>query len=272
MKYVKEKAIILGNRDFGEADRLVAFLTENHGKVVGVAKHARRSKKRFVNSLDVFNLVDIEYGERRLPGLVFIKGARLKEAFSGLRENVLKLSCAGLLVEAINGSVPEREVQPEIHGLLKMSLARIEQTNDPINTVCLSLWKLLGMLGLSPRLDRCLICKRKCSTHDMWFFDYALGGLVCSNHGRNRKYAAILNKGIISLLEKAKVADMTRLWRFKICPDDKLAVLGMLVEYFQFHMDKPLRSVRVISQLGYEVGSSNERKRIFNNKNTVPSC
>ncbi len=272
MRYLQEKAIILRNRDYGEADRLVAFLTEEHGKVVGIAKHARKSKKRFVNSLDIFNLVDIEYGEKSYPGLVFIKSARLRESFPGLRETVLKLSCAGLVAEAVNESVPERDAQPQIYHLLRMTLTQMEKIRDTVNVVCLSLWKLLVLLGLSPRLDGCIICKRRISSRDGWVIDYALGGIVCAGHRPRKGPTAIINRGSITLLERARNTEMTKLWRFRVHQDEKLSVLKMLVEYLQFHIDKPLRSVQVICQLGYDICKSTNGKRHFNNRNTALSC
>ncbi len=271
MEYVKEKAIILSNRDFGEADRLVAFLTMHHGKIVGIAKHARKSKRRFVNSLDVFSLVKIEYGEKRFPGLVFIKKAVLEESFTGLREDVLKLSCAGLIAEAIRETVPERESQPEIFDLLCESLKRLETTKDPVNIVCLSLWKLLQMLGLMPRLGSCLVCKQKNATNDVWYFDCLLGGTVCRNHARGRQHVAKLNKGIISLLNRVKICDLHKLWRFRLHPEDAVQLLRVLVQYIEFHIDKGLKSMYVISQLGYGVTKINS-VRASNNKNSVLSC
>ncbi|RLB10175.1 MAG: DNA repair protein RecO [Deltaproteobacteria bacterium] len=272
MEYVKDKAIILSTRDYGEADRLVAFLTQHHGKVIGIAKHARKSKRRFVNSLDIFNLVEIEYGERRLPGLVFIKKAILVESFSGLREDILKLSCAGLIAESIKETVPEREKQPEIFELLAGSLIEMEISKDPINVSCLSLWRLLSLLGLSPRLGTCLICKRKTSTHGMWNFDPHVGGTVCIEHRKKGRAMTILSKGIISLLERTRGTEIERLWRFKFRPDDKISVLQMLVDYIQCHIDRPLKSMYVLFQLGYNVNFRKTCEKVFNNKNSVLSC
>jgi len=44
-------AIVLRSRPFGESDKIVSFLTESYGKLTGIAKGAKRSRKRFVNPL-----------------------------------------------------------------------------------------------------------------------------------------------------------------------------------------------------------------------------
>ena len=43
----KTRAVVLNSFDYGESDRIVAFYTEDFGKIKGMAKGARRSRKRF---------------------------------------------------------------------------------------------------------------------------------------------------------------------------------------------------------------------------------
>ncbi|MBW2206889.1 MAG: recombination protein O N-terminal domain-containing protein, partial [Deltaproteobacteria bacterium] len=49
MKIHISPAIIMRIREFGEADLFVTFFTPDRGRLKGVAKGARRSRKRFVN-------------------------------------------------------------------------------------------------------------------------------------------------------------------------------------------------------------------------------
>ena len=54
-------AIVLRSWSFGESDKIVSFLTESHGKLTGIAKGAKRSRKRFANSLEPFSLVNLRF-------------------------------------------------------------------------------------------------------------------------------------------------------------------------------------------------------------------
>ena len=65
METYLSQAIIMRIREFGESDLLVTFFTPDKGQLKGVAKGARKSRKRFVNCLDVFSLVNLEYGLKR---------------------------------------------------------------------------------------------------------------------------------------------------------------------------------------------------------------
>ena len=65
-------AIVLRTWPFGESDKIVSFLTESHGKLTGIAKGAKRSRKRFVNSLEPFSLVNLRFQDRAHSNLAFI--------------------------------------------------------------------------------------------------------------------------------------------------------------------------------------------------------
>jgi len=70
-------AIVLRSRPFGESDKIVSFLTEKYGKITGIAKGAKRSRKRFVNSLEPFSLVNLRFQERSHSSLAFILSSEL---------------------------------------------------------------------------------------------------------------------------------------------------------------------------------------------------
>ena len=49
--HYSSEAIILNSFDYGESDRILAFYTKEFGKLRGIAKGARRSKRRFVGNI-----------------------------------------------------------------------------------------------------------------------------------------------------------------------------------------------------------------------------
>jgi DNA repair protein RecO (recombination protein O) len=78
----RDEAIILRTRDYSESDRLITFFTRNQGQLTGIAKGARRSKKRFVHTLEPLSHVFITYADRRTSGLVRLDASELKKASS----------------------------------------------------------------------------------------------------------------------------------------------------------------------------------------------
>ena len=45
------RAVVLRWRSYGESDKIATLLTEDAGKLTGIAKGAKNSRRRFANSL-----------------------------------------------------------------------------------------------------------------------------------------------------------------------------------------------------------------------------
>src|ERR1044071_8534792 len=82
------EAIVLRALPYGESDKIVSFLTETHGKISGIAKGAKRSRKRFANSLEPFSLVELRFQERQHGSMVFLLSAELRSVFKNLTSDL----------------------------------------------------------------------------------------------------------------------------------------------------------------------------------------
>ena len=63
-------ALVLRTYALGESDRIVVLLTRDRGKKRGVARGARRSRKRFAGALEPLTRVRVAYSEREQRDLV----------------------------------------------------------------------------------------------------------------------------------------------------------------------------------------------------------
>ena len=73
------EALVLRTYKLGEADRIVVFLTRDRGKKRGVARNARKSRKRFGAALEPLTEVRVSYFEkerRELVGLNYAEPVR----------------------------------------------------------------------------------------------------------------------------------------------------------------------------------------------------
>src|SRR4030042_941476 len=103
MSLHKDQAIILSTKVFGESDKIVRFFTLTSGKVSGIAKGAKKSQKRFVNTLELFNVVNIEYFEKFGKGLVRIDNADLLEPNQEIGSGFRRMGTAGFITEFVEG-------------------------------------------------------------------------------------------------------------------------------------------------------------------------
>ncbi|NQW04134.1 MAG: DNA repair protein RecO [Acidobacteria bacterium] len=76
-------AIVLRTYRYGEADRIVVFLTQDRGKRRGVAKNATKSRRRFGGALESLTLGRVSYVEREGRELVLLE--RIEPIESPLR-------------------------------------------------------------------------------------------------------------------------------------------------------------------------------------------
>src|SRR5271155_6204463 len=68
-------AIVIRTRDYAEADRIVTLLTRDFGKLSGIAKGAKASRRRFERKLEPFSHVNLFFRRRPNGQLVFITRA-----------------------------------------------------------------------------------------------------------------------------------------------------------------------------------------------------
>jgi DNA repair protein RecO (recombination protein O) len=177
-------AIVLRIREFGESDLLVSFFTSDKGLLKGVAKGARKSRKRFVNCLDLFCLVDLEYDVRKKGDLYFLQSCRLISAFPGLRRDFSSLSLASYMVEMVEILFPQSVADQGMFGLLKYALQVLDEgkNRDFLRTLFEARAMTLGGFGID--LSGCCRCGRAWTGRGGAVFVVEKGGIACLRCGR----------------------------------------------------------------------------------------
>jgi DNA repair protein RecO (recombination protein O) len=242
------EAIIVRSRDYGEADRLITFFTRNHGQLTGIAKGARRSRKRFVNTLEPLSYVLLTYAERTTAGLVRIDASELRDPFTSLRGDVSRLAYASLGCEMIMHLAPERQANPLLFSLLHHYLQRLEQTTDPENTALLFQIRALCLGGYAPNLQACLRCGREVQAGEAWFFSVAEGGLLCEIHARGSSTHPVSPGGLF-LLRQAQHLSLDRLWRLRFHVRCREECRVLLLDLIRHHLERDLKSLILLRQL-----------------------
>ncbi|HET6863687.1 MAG TPA: DNA repair protein RecO, partial [Candidatus Saccharimonadales bacterium] len=59
MQKYNTRGIVLNRTNYGEADRIISFLTPNRGKVKAIAKGVRKSKSKLAGGIELFSISDI---------------------------------------------------------------------------------------------------------------------------------------------------------------------------------------------------------------------
>jgi DNA repair protein RecO (recombination protein O) len=170
--------IVLGRTNFGEADRVIRFITAEHGKVSAVAKGVRRVKSKSGGHLEPFGEVSLMLAVGR--NLDVVTSARLVWYPHQLATDYARLDLAFVIATLIDRMAPAGEPQPELYAHTRETLGIIEGgENGPLVELWFKL-RLLGLTGLRPSLDQCLVCGRSDDETSYWF-EAERGGLTCDD-------------------------------------------------------------------------------------------
>ncbi len=148
MKQLHTKGIVLTRTEYGEADRIITFLTPDHGKARVIAKGVRRQKSKLAGGIELFSESDITYvvGRGDLHTLV---STRLITHFGDIAKD-LDRTMAGYEMLKIITRVLEDEGGEEYYRLLYESLQVLNNTSAPKTlagtSFLLHLMRLLGHL------------------------------------------------------------------------------------------------------------------------------
>jgi DNA repair protein RecO (recombination protein O) len=109
---------VIRSLNYGESDRIVTFFTKDFGKIKGIAKGARRSRKRFQNALGLFSHLRLIFFDREGMGLARVESGDILHTFPRIRENLTKIYHGNYFLELVNEMAGERERNLEAFDLL----------------------------------------------------------------------------------------------------------------------------------------------------------
>jgi DNA repair protein RecO (recombination protein O) len=242
-------AIVLRARPFGESDKIVSFLTEGFGKITGIAKGAMRSRKRFMNSLEPFALVNLRFQDPPHKNLVFIHSSDLVSSFRQLLTSLERISYASYLVEITDGLLGEREESPSVFQHLATGLGFLEKHEISLQFLTSFELKLLRLVGYQPFLENCKRCHKDYLIGDAsrWHFSPAEGGILCESCGHSRKEVIPLGAPALEVLSALQAESLDSSSRL-LLPRSVIREIRTAVHGFiQFHMEREIKSASFLS-------------------------
>ena len=162
--------------DFGEADRVIVLLTENHGLIRGVAKGVRKAKSRFGSRLQPFVEVDaLIYPGKSLSTIasadtVTYFGARIIDDFD-------RYTAACAVMETAE-KLSYDEADPALFALVKDALQNLQTDQHPTMVLDAFILQATEHAGWGLSLFNCANCGAP-GPHKA--FNAAVGGAVCNN-------------------------------------------------------------------------------------------
>lgn len=150
MKQVTAPAIVLRRTNYGEADRIVTFLTPT-GKIRAMLKGVRRSKSKLAGGIELFSESTVTFMETR-GDLARVISTRLNTHWDGIVGDLQRMMF-GYEVMKLLDKVIEDDASKEHYELLKNTLEALADHETALGAI--ETWfyvRFLSLLGHEPNL------------------------------------------------------------------------------------------------------------------------
>lgn len=181
MNQIKTEAIILRRTNYGEADRIINFLTPQHGVVSAIAKGVRKSKSKLAGGLEIFAVTDITYIKGK-GELAIVSSARMRDFYGSLLREYERMQLGYEFIKQI-ASATNTISEPDFYELLKNAFIWLNDLSIDWR-LCeivfrLRIAQLLGR-GINLRYD---ITGSRLLAEGWYNYDIGESGFVSSNNG-----------------------------------------------------------------------------------------
>jgi DNA repair protein RecO (recombination protein O) len=247
-------AIVIRSHHYGESDKIITFFTKDFGKIKGIAKGARRSKKRFQNALDLFSHIRLMFFDREGMGLVRADDCDILHTFPKIKENLKKIFHGNYYLELVNEMAGEREANTEAFNLLLSFLLTLEATEAQEEQLRMFEIRMLSLFGYRPNMRRCSLCKRDwvdLKEMSPVFFSFEIGALVCKQCSNVLNNLIPLSLGTARLIEKISQMELEKIHRLKFTSLALLESQEILPKFITYQLGKELKSLKAIKSLSH---------------------
>ncbi|WP_022854159.1 DNA repair protein RecO [Thermodesulfatator atlanticus] len=254
-------ALVLNAQTVAEKDVFLSFLTAEKGRLAAIAKGARKSRKRFVNTLEPFTLIKahLRGGKRHLAP--FLDQADLIEPFEPLRLDYgafFQASYLGELLETFFKPGAGKNFFP----FACEAISCLAEKKAPWSLLKLNFeLALLRESGFSPHLGtHCLQCGK--ILQEEVYFSFEEGGVLCRACAHENDY--LLWPSTLAFLRHISKLKPSRLKCLRPYAEN-INQAGKLIERFLLRVaDCEIHSLRILKDMYNE---TSERDPFISSRN-----
>ena len=182
MPLKQSEAIVLRSYPLREADLLVTLFTRAEGKIKGVARAAKKSKRRFGGALEPLTVVRLYYDDREGKELARLDSCDILESPLSAIVDYPRVVALEHVAEMLDELLPDREANDAIFRLAIAVLRQLRSGEIWMPLTYFQLW-LVRLVGFLPQLDECIVCGAALNGSKAFYHALA-DGLMCAQHKR----------------------------------------------------------------------------------------
>jgi DNA repair protein RecO (recombination protein O) len=178
----ESEAIVLRTYSLREADLLVTLFTRLEGKVHGIARSAKKSRRRFGGALEPLTYVRAFYDVRERQELARLDSCDVLESPLASEVSYARALALGHIAELLDELLPDHEANDAIFRLTLSVLHALPGPEIWMPVTYFELW-MTRLVGFLPELNECVVCGRNLNGSRAYFHALA-DGLMCADDKR----------------------------------------------------------------------------------------
>lgn len=182
MALKQSEAIVLRTYPLREADLLVTLFTRAEGKVKGVARSAKKSRRRFGGALEPLTCVRAYYEDREQQELARLDTCDILASPLTSAMDYPRVVALEHIAETLDELLPDREANDAIYRLAVSVLRQLRNGSIWMPLTYFQLW-LVRLVGFLPELGVCSRCGQSLNGNRAFYHALA-DGLMCTEHKR----------------------------------------------------------------------------------------
>ena len=240
MEILKVEGIVIDEKPYGESSKILNIITKEKGVIGVIAKGSKRLKSnlRSVSERFCYATFNISYKENKLSTLI---SGDIINPFINIKKDIKKVSYLNFLSELTAGVVKQSN-NKKIYDIYLSAILKIEEGFDPLAISNIVELKYLSFLGISPKLNGCVIC----GSENVITISSDKGGFVCKKHITNDY---IVSQKTIKLIKLLEYVDISKISKLDISDIVKKEINDFLDDYYDRYTGLYLKSKKFLKTL-----------------------
>ena len=235
-------AVVLGSKNWGEADKMVTLFTYDRGLVEAAAFGCRRPRSPLSAGMQMFSSVEVQLTEGKRVDTV--RQCTLKKHYKKLSEDLEVMAYGSFVAEFLREFLPPGQAEPQMFARLLYILDSFEVRNPRI-TALIAVIQLLEFTGMQLHFEHCLRCGAPVVGDA--YISFNAGGVLCADC---REAGAVsLSDSLRRFILDLRDYDWENPSELRITGAMLMQAENLFLTYLQNLLGKPLKSLAFIQQL-----------------------
>ncbi|POB11700.1 DNA repair protein RecO [Sulfobacillus sp. hq2] len=246
MAQYQDHMLILKSRPYRESDALITAFGLKSGKIGAIAKGTRRAKNRLAGLYPLsYTVCEIYHGRSNLDT---ITGTDLVEGFSGMRQDLSRLSWGMLLADLVDEMWEERDAAPAVFPWVVGGWEGLAQGANALTITLTACWHLLQLAGYYPQWETCEVCGRVPDDGPV-ALDLVHDRLYCTRHRPGDDHLVSVFLGTWRTWRRWMELDVNRLGQYEAKGAIGAQIFTVFRRYVQSHIGRLPRSLQFLQEV-----------------------